>query len=236
MDDIPDKHVEEFGEQIAKEFHLLKSDLFELRLMWRSYRELFGKNKERVELLNSISGSFAQTIEISLWESVLIRLRRFNDEGASRIKRRPLSLGLLREISKQTNDQELRKLIQEAKTKAAFAKNWSDKRIAHSDYDYRMGSVKLESASRQKVTDAIDAIAAVIKRIGSERLDTHYVTHPVSALKDETFVLKLLLDGKKGWDAKPDLARSLIKNGDYEAYKEVYKYPSWLDRTPDEHD
>lgn len=235
-DDIPSKYVEVFGETTAKEFLLLQDDLSILRFQWRIYRGLFGTNPERVELLNSVSGSFAQTIEQVLFESVLLRLRRFIDTGSTRRSSYPLSIQLLRKIAKDEGSKELHALITECVLKCGFAKNWADKRIAHSDYEYRMGRFELEKASRAKVTEAIDAIAAVIKWIGSEMLDTHYVTHPFGSLKDENFVLKLLYEGKRVWDAKPELAQSLLQEGRHAEYDAVYSYPDWLQKPEDEWD
>lgn len=235
-EEIPDKYIEAFGEELAKEFYLLKTDLFVLRLDWRTYQGLFGTNRERVDLLNSVSGSVSSTIERVLFESVLLRLRRFIDKGSKKRRRLPLSLELLRKIATDQNAIDLHRLLVDCKKKCAFAKNWSDKRIAHSDYQYRIGNEKLLPASRQKVNEAIDSIAAVIKLIGSNLLDTHYVTHPIADLRDETVFLRVLYEGKRIVDEKPDIAKRLIEEGRFQEASSVHDYPEWLKRQPDQHD
>lgn len=236
MTEVPDEILKRLGKTYAEEFSLIKQDLFELRLFWRTYRNLFGTCPERVELLNSISGSFAHTIEVTLFETVLLKLRRINDTGSTKRNRKPLALGLLLKLADERSDVELKRLINLSRRKSEFAKNWSDKRIAHADYEYRMGRHELTPASRKKVTDAIDAVAAVIKWIGEEMLDTHYNTHPSPPLKNEEFVLKLLYEGKAVWDAKPELAKRAIDERRFEDYDRIFAYPDWLKATPDEWD
>lgn len=235
-EEAPQQHIDVLGSVLAKEYGLLMNDLFILRMDWRTYRGLFGTNKERVDLLNSVSGSVASTIERALFESVLLRLRRFVDKGSSRRGRLPLSLERLREIAKTQESKDLHHLLNDCEKKCSFAKNWADKRIAHSDYAYRMGNEKLQGASREGVTEAIDAIAAVIKWIGSNLLETHFVTHPISDLRDETVFLRVLFEGKKIVDAKPAETARLYKQGLNDEADLLGQYPDWLERLKDEHD
>lgn len=181
----------------AKEYmELLKLDFFTTRIEWRLYRSLFGTNKETVDLLNEISGPTAHTLERILFERTLLNIRKLTDPATGR---RGRSKGVTVKGLKQFcngDHGELTRLVSQAERAASFARNWADKRIVHSDLDYRLGNAKLETASRQKVENVLEAISLVIKWFAKEKLGYNLNTHPVPALKDERLFLETLYKGQ----------------------------------------
>jgi hypothetical protein len=215
-------------------FELLKHDLFTLRIEWRMYRSFFRTNLETVEMLNDVSGSTAHTLERVLFERCLLGIRRMTDPSTGR--NRSTEAVTIKGLSKRIDlaDTELKKLVSDAERAASFARNWSSKRIAHADLEYRLGGAKLETASRAKVETAIDGIAAVIKWVSLEYLDVHQVTHVLPPLDDERAFLKAIFFGQRELRRLEALRKTLLADEKYaeldSVRKETANYPDWLQR------
>src|SRR6056297_3400527 len=182
-------------DQLLHYLELVKHEFFTLRIEWRLYRSLFGTNKETVELLNKASGSTANTLERALYERTLLGLRRLTDPyQGKKGKTKSVSVnGFIQVVP--SKDPNLRRLAGTATQRSSFARNWSDKRIAHTDLAYRRGEAKLEIASRANVESANEAIADVIKHVAKEYYDTTLVTHPIPSSGDERSFLRALYLG-----------------------------------------
>ncbi len=214
-------------------FELLKHEFFALRVEWRTFRSFFGTNQETVELLNAISGPTANTLDRILFERVLLGLRRLTDpyEGGRRKTKSVTVKGLSIELS--DFDTDLARLVNEAERAAKFARNWSDKRIAHADLNYRNGTSKLEKESRARVEVAIEAIAGVLKLAAQKHFDTHIITHPIPPLRDQKFFLRALYLGQKELEDRGKREENLMSEGNYDALNVLRAekvYPTWLDR------
>ncbi|GGO56294.1 hypothetical protein SAMN05444398_10549 [Roseovarius pacificus] len=218
----------------AKEYYdLLLHELYTARIEWRLYRSLFGTNKETVDLLNEISGLTAQTLERVLFERTLLNLRKLTDPYEKQ-RGKHLSVttkGLSRYFD--CSDNTLRKLVNQAERAASFARDWSNKRIAHSDLDYKARKAKLEKASRAAVEDALTSIADVLKWVAHEHFDTTLVTHPIPPLDDERRFLKALYLGKSEMERVSGKKQLLLEQRRYaelDEFRAVSEIPDWLVR------
>ena len=213
-------------------FDFVKNDLFALRIEWRLYRSLFGTNPETVDLLNRVSGPTANTLERILFERTLLGIRRLTDPpvGQRRNTQSVTVKGLVERFG--SDDVELRKRVNQAESAASFARNWSAKRIAHADLQYRTGKAKLETASRAKVELAIDKIAKVVKWVSRSYFDTTLVTHPIPALNDERNFLRALYLGQLEREARKENLKALLKVGNHVEFdrlrNEPMDFPAWL--------
>lgn len=228
LDELKDR----LGSDLGELFYHVKWDLIELRMQWRAHRMFFGTNQERVELLNSISGYVAFELERTLFEATLLGLRRLTDKPGKRGGKKSVSIKGLTDHFQDSELLELKRLINNAERAAQFARNWADKKIAHSDFEHRTGAMELQPASRQGVEAAIDAIASVVKWVSLTKLDTHQVTHTIPNSDDELWFLKTLYEGGKVMKEKENLSRQYSRNGNYEERDDLYRYPDWLQ--PDE--
>lgn len=221
-------------------FELLKHDFFTLRVEWRFYRNLFGTNPETVDLLNKISGSSANTIDRVFFERTLLGLRKLTDPAqAKRGKSSSVSVkGLLQ--FPELQDQDLKRLVSQAEKACGFARDWSNRRIAHSDLEYRNGDKPLKTASRQKVEDAMTAISLPIRWVGTHRLDLHLCTHPIPSVRDESSLLIALYEGQKVIEKRAREKAKFLEEKEYEKLTELRKeernYPEWLIREDPELD
>ena len=216
-------------------FEHLNNDFFDLRVDWRFYRSLFGTNKETVDMLNEISGPTAYILEKAFFERTLLGLRKLTDPlKAGKRARASVSIRGLVEFSYLKEDTELANRIERAAEAASFARDWGNKKIAHSDLKYRSGAYQLEPASRRKVEDAMDAIAAVLKWVARVHKNTALATHPIPPLNDERQFLRALYEGnrylkklKERWEQAAYAADSLTEE---EMDRKLANIPAFLRR------
>lgn len=220
--------------QNAKEYYdLLLHELYTARLEWRLYRSLFGSNKETVDLLNDISGLTAQSLERVLFERTLLNLRKLTDRFEKQ-RGRHVSItvkGLPHYF--ECSDNTLKRLANQAESAAGFARDWSNKRIAHSDLDYRTGKAKLEKASRADVENALTSIARAVKWVAYEHYDKTLVTHPIPPLNDERRFLKALYLGHCEMERVSKEKKALLESKRYAELDELRaatEIPDWLVR------
>lgn len=218
----------ELGADLGELFYHVKQDVFRLRPDWRTYRMFFGTNKERVDMFNGISAPVAEVLARTLFEATLLGLRRITDKPAKTNSQNNISIKALTKHFSGSDLETMRRLVNQAENAASFARNWSDKKIAHSDFQHRTGAIALEPASRAKVDQAIDAVAAVVKWISSEKLNAHQVTHPIPAAHDELWVLKHLYEGELVMRQKKIQSREYSMQSRYDERKALYEYPDWM--------
>jgi len=155
MQDEIDKLRPSLGDELAPIYCYVKNDVFALRNQWKPYKSLFGTNEERFRLLQEISGTVSQTLERTLFEATLLGLRRITDKAASRGSNYAVTIKALPKHFSGMEAEHIRRLVSEAERAADFARNWADKKIAHSDYQFRIGALRLKPASRKKVDEAM---------------------------------------------------------------------------------
>jgi len=226
------------GEEFDTVFELIKNDLFSLRYEWRIYTSLFGTNPERVELLNEVSAQVAGTIDRHLFEGCIIAICRLTDpEEFLRSGSKNISVKhLVRFMKTDKQKEHISDLINDCISKASFARSWRNKKIAHSDLDVRKKAKLMETASRFKVSEAIDAIARIIRWIGEEFFESDIRTHPISPFSsDEVKFLKYLYDGRNHAQEKEIKHMELVKSGKHsEAHALYTQYPDWVTFRPDD--
>lgn len=215
-------------------FELVRNDFFTLRIEWRLYRSLFGTNPETVDLLNAVSGPTASTLERVLFERCLLGLRRLTDNPKG-YRGRSSSVtikGLVERFG--SDDQDLKRLVATAVKKSTFARDWSSKKIAHADLDYRQGRAQLEKASRAKVETAMDSISAVLKWISATHFDTLLDTHPIPPWNDEREFLRALYLGQNANREYEEQHARLLEERRYRELgaleKRFNRFPAWLYR------
>jgi hypothetical protein len=222
-----------FPKEFAELYTYAKMDLFELRSRWRIYKSFFGTNEERFNLLFSISGYVSGTLERTLYDATLLGLRRITDKPKWRRGNRSVTINAFPEFFEGYEQEQMRKLVGTATQSCEFAKNLSDKRIAHSDYSVRSGAEGVQSASRHKVTVAVDNVASIFKWIEETRFNTTLITHPIQDIQDEIHFLQHIFEGKKSLEEKKKTAIDEARRGNHLAWRTLYNFPEWLEREDD---
>lgn len=166
-DETRSQYTALMGQELGSLFYALYNELGWLHLRWRQYRELFGTKPERVELLNQSARLFFLVVQESLWEDTLLRLSRITDKPETFGKTNLTVQRLPALLSDQALAAELCGLVDDAVAKTAFARDWRNRHIAHTDLALalKQGATPLAPASRHSVSQAIEALDDVLNRL-----------------------------------------------------------------------
>jgi hypothetical protein len=229
------ERVEQLGEEKGVFFRNLEKQLYTVRILWKTYVGLFGTNKERVDLLNSVSSATSYQIERAMRESALLSICRMTDpkKGLSGTQDKNITVRRLDDCLANGSDLNLTNLVNIAIQKAEFARLYRNKKLAHSDDDTMNGRLSVISGSRNDMVEAMDAIAACIKRFATLELNTTLITHPISQVaQDEVEFLQVLHYGKIELDRRRVESCKILSSGDLNASRELTKLPEWLTFRP----
>ncbi len=165
-DEAKNENVAAMGPELGSIYDALWQELAWVSMKWQQFRELYGCNPERIDLLNAAAGLFFRVVQDAIWEETLLDLAKLTDPPESRGKPN-LSLRRLPPLVSDTLRARLEALVEEAVEKTAFARDWRHRHIAHRDLDLALkrGAQPLLPASRQHVTEALSAVAAVLNAV-----------------------------------------------------------------------
>ena len=168
---------EKMGEALGSQFSALWQEVAWLHMKWGEFVELFGTSSERVDLLNQAAPSFFHLIQDTLWENTLLHLTRLTDSPKS-VGKPNLTIQNLPELATNSLDKvNIQRLVDIARDKTEFCRDWRNRHIAHRDLDLALGgsASPLKAGSRQSVKEALTAIADVLNAV--ERIHMRDGTH-----------------------------------------------------------
>ncbi len=220
-DEEMDEYIERLGEDLGKAFWFFLNDFSDLVLKWTLYRTLFGTNQERVNLFNSVSGFTAELLERTLFESVLLDLRCLSDP----LGKDSISIDKIMNLLVVSEKRPFQSRASAAKKAVSFARDWANKRIAHSDWKYRTGQSKLEGASRASVEAALIAISEFINEFARMKLGTEFGFEIIRLIDgDEMAFLEALFDAHQARNA----SKGAGGQGAYPPWLVERYQPSWF--------
>lgn len=204
------EYISMMGPELGAEFYALYNETIWMLIRWDQYDILFGRKPERVDLANEAAGLFFNVIQSSLFENTLLHLARITDSpetGGKKnltLKRLP---GLMPDENAKTA---LTVLVDEAHAKTAFARDWRNRRIAHSDLALKLeeGAKPLVHASRAAVRSALQAIAAALNSCLRHFKDSEILFEPPPSVSDAEALLYVIRDGLKAEKARGERVRS----------------------------
>lgn len=151
-------------------FNAIYNQAIELMLRWNEFCVLFASSAERVQELNETAGYFFYTVQSTLYDDVLLRIRRLTDREKSMGKD---TLVLRRMVLLCPSDLRLEDLVKTAEAASDFAKEYRNKRLAHNDLDsiLERSAKPMTKGSRTQVSNAVDAIYSVVQHVSKVHLD-----------------------------------------------------------------
>lgn len=159
-------YITKMGPDLGDLFYHLWLECGWLHTQWAEYVFLFGSKPEHFEVMNSTASDFLSLVQNAMWESVLLHVSRLTDPA--RIgKRENLTLMRLTYFQEQMPQVRLDLLIDQVKSKSSFARDWRNRLLARRDLGLAMGTslVQLESASRDQVTDVLNALSEALNAV-----------------------------------------------------------------------
>jgi len=110
------------------------------------YRDLFGTNKEFLELLNNSSGTFFYLVQTGFLENIIISISRLVDPPNSNGYKNLSLNGVINLIEDKTLKKELTLQSKWYLSIATeFLKNWRRKKVAHLDLNVALSKVELQN-------------------------------------------------------------------------------------------
>ena len=202
------------GDELGELYTVLSTDLTWLYWRWSQYVQLFAEKPERLELLNSTAPFFFFVVQRTLWYDTLLGLTLLS----APVKTMNKDNLTIRRLSPLLDDDNLRAevevLVMQAVEASAFAADWRNREIAHRDLALALGreAKPLESATREKVEKALQALAEVLNRVDLHYLKstTHYLySGGARGAEDLLYVLR---DGLR----REQLRQEKLRSGEYD--------------------
>lgn len=171
---VEQRYITLMGQELGTIYTRLWNECVWLFWRWDDYVVLFGTSEERLNKLNEAAPAFFYQLQGTLFESVLLHMCRMTDPVKSR-GRGNLTLELLPDLVDAAIRDDVKSLLATARQQCDFARGWRNRRISHNDLGLALdkSAKPLPAASRKSVREGLDAIAAVLNRVGRHHGDEH---------------------------------------------------------------
>ncbi len=168
---VEQRYVEVMGLELGTIYTRLWNECVWLFWKWDDYVVLFG-TEERLNKLNEAAPAFFYQLQSTLWENILLHMCRMTDPLKS-VGKENLTLERLPSLVETKISADVMNLLVLAQQKCAFARDWRNRRISHNDLALALnkGAKPLAAGSRKSVRESLDAIAAVLNRVGRHHGD-----------------------------------------------------------------
>lgn len=165
VEEVQEEYTSAMGPNLGQVFYDLFNELSWLQTKWQQYRELFGNTSERVDLLNSAAPIFFGVLQFSSFDDILLHLARLSDPPTS-FGHDNLTVRMLPGLIVDYNlRNQVEKIIERVDQSCDFARQWRNRRLAHSDLPTIRNPELLPGASRQSVEDALLAFRELLNTI-----------------------------------------------------------------------
>jgi hypothetical protein len=193
-EEVREEYVRAMGHDLGNTFFEFRNECITLHWKWEEYVALFGTNPGRIELLNRAAGAFFRIVQDTLWEDVVLRIARLTDAPKSMGKDN-LTLQRLPALVETALQGKVETLLQECLNKGSFARDWRNRRLAHSDLALVLGdktAAPLAPASRKDVTEVLAAIVALLNSVQTHylRSEAMYELRPIGNAETLLYVLR----------------------------------------------
>ena len=198
-EEIKANYISKMGQRLGEQYYALWQEVALLHLNWKEYVELFGTNEKRVKRLNEAAPAFFRMIQDQLWTVTLLHIARLVDSPRS-VGQPNLTIRNLTDLVAQELKAPLASLIDKAIADAAFARDWRNRIIAHTDLSLALQdgtSTPLEEASRTHVNTALGSISNVMNAVEHHYLDSGTIYTAAARHNSAVTLMYLIGDGLK---------------------------------------
>lgn len=196
--------------QIQELWASLLGDVVWLHGRWIVYRQLFGTNKERVDLLNESDGTFTSIIQHLLLHDIQISISKIGDPAGNgsrtNLTLRRLQLEV-RNIGEATLATSMESPLIAFEASCDKIRHRRNKWIAHNDLKPRLEerAVPLAGPSRNEIEQALEAMRTVMHCVEFHYKDQRTAFEHFVMQEDGEYLISALLRGKR--------YRELVQNG-----------------------
>lgn len=162
-------------------FEAIEDEVLWLHAKWKIFRQLFGKNEQRIALLNDFAPDFFEIVHDSILYDVFLTLSRLTDPAEMGPWKNLTFQRLVKMLETDGHQQLASKLTPVLKTineRCEPIRPWRNKRIAHRDFGsgLQYEPDPLPGVSRQMVEDALAIVRQFMTElhIALKNADTEY--------------------------------------------------------------
>lgn len=168
------RNIEKMGQELGEQYSALWQEMAYLEMKWADYVELFGTKPSRVDMLNQAAPSFFGIIDREMWKDILMHLARLTDPPKSSGRSNLTVQNIPHLVENPELKARLKELVAVAVSRTAFCRDWRNRIIAHRDLETVMDrpSKPLENGSRHDVSQALDAITAILNAVSARYLES----------------------------------------------------------------
>jgi hypothetical protein len=167
-DEMQRRNVATMGEALGKQYTVLFREVSALHLYWKEFLQLFGPNQKRIDRLNQTAPGFFRMLKMQQFETNMLHLARLTDKSTTAGKTNLTVLNLPSLVADAGLKDELAHLVDEAKKRTEFCRDWRNREFAHQDLLLALQDGKaapLQSASKENTDAALAAITNVLNAI-----------------------------------------------------------------------
>jgi hypothetical protein len=193
-EEVEKHHLSVLGPTAGPVYHALHNDVIWLHAKWLQFRQLYGTSSERLDILNQATGFFFRVVEDVLWDDVLLHIARLTDPAKQGIYENLT----LRRLPSLFNDpklkSELTRLVNKLDTESEFARDWRNRRIAHSEFALAVNAAAtpLLGASRQSVENVLELVRSILNVIRRKCFEDEFGFQHIHVVGDAENLLYLL--------------------------------------------
>ena len=132
-DEMQRRNVATMGEALGKQYTVLFREVSALHLYWKEFLQLFGPNQKRIDRLNQTAPGFFRMLKMQQFETNMLHLARFTDKSTTAGKTNLTVLNLPSLVADAGLKDELAHLVEEAKKRTEFCRDWRNREFAHQE-------------------------------------------------------------------------------------------------------
>jgi hypothetical protein len=165
--DSPTRDYSLIPTAVREVYHLIEDDLTWIHGRWMMYRQLYGTNEARIQLLNESAPTFLGDLQVLWFEYVVLEICKITDPPSSRVQGssvQNLVITQLRHRLVRSQHLDLAERLEELEREVVDScgplREVRNRRIAHSDLNTVLGlsETPIPGISRQSVEDALRSI------------------------------------------------------------------------------
>lgn len=180
----------------------LHYDVVSLHGRWIVYRQLFGTNEQRVELLNELAGTVSWMLQTLLLHDIQLSISKISDPPASGVKKN-LSVRRLQKELLNVGETALAKrmepLLLQLEISCSKIRDRRNKWIAHNDLETKLGAraIPLLGPSRVEIEVALESLRKVMNCVGYHFTNTETLYEEFIMQNDGNHLLTALTRAKR---------------------------------------
>ena len=204
------------GPELGSLFHALDNEVTWLHAKWNEFRELYA-SQDTVELLNQTAPFFFRVVQDTLWHDAILQVARLTDPPVSvgkpnlTLRRLPEAI-TIPDLSKEVGD-----LVARTLTEATFARDWRNRKLAHTDLRLALddGAEPLAQVSRQHMETVLSCMRDAMNAVNRRYWDSTTAYEVFFSIHNAETLIYFLCAAHKAEAAREDrLRRGIVLSED----------------------